>query len=73
MGLLSALEGAGEGCPVRHVAPTANVQILWLDVFESHKAVNACGGRVRCAGGGEGDYVSEAGQWEGHGQVSFCC
>ena len=59
---LSALEGAGESCPVRDVAPTANMQVLWLDVFESHKAVNPCGGRVRCAGGGEGD---DGGEFDG--------
>ena len=64
---LSALEGVGEGRPVRDVAPTANVQVLWLDVLESHEAVNACGGGVGCPRGGEVDYVSEAG--EGHGQV----
>jgi hypothetical protein len=38
---LSALEGAGESYPVRHVVPTANVQVHWLDVLESHEAVNA--------------------------------
>ena len=61
---LSALEGAGEGRPVRDESPTANVQVLWLDVLQSHEAVNACGGRVRCAGGGEGDDGGEFG--EGH-------
>ena len=64
---LSALEGAGEGCPVRDESPTANVQVLWLDVLESHEAVNACGGRVRGAGGGKGDDGGEFGQWVGHG------
>ncbi len=56
---LSVLEGAGEGCPVRDIAPTANVQVLGFDVLESHKAVNACGGRVRGVGGDEGDDVGE--------------
>jgi len=29
------------------------MQVLWLNVLQSHEAVNACGGRVRGAGGGE--------------------
>ena len=57
---------AGEGYSVRDVAPTANVQVLWLDVLESHEAVNTCGGRVRGTGGGECDDGGEFG--EGHGQ-----
>ena len=36
-------------------------------MLQSHEAVNACGGRVRCAGGGEGDYGGEGGQRVGHG------
>ena len=36
-------------------------------MFESHKAVNACGGRVRGAGGGEVDDGGEGGQ---HGWLS---
>jgi len=44
----------GKNYPVRDKSPTANVQVLWLDALQSHEAVNACGGRVRCAGGGEG-------------------
>ena len=35
---LSTLEGAGESCPVLDGTPTANVQVLWLDVLESHEA-----------------------------------
>ena len=63
---LSALEGVGESSPVCYETPTANVQVLWLDVLQSHKAVNACGGRVRCAGGGEGDDGGESGKGVGH-------
>ena len=63
---LSAFEGVGESRPVRDESPTANVQVLWLDVLQSHEAVNPCGGRVRGAGGGEGDDGGEGGQREGH-------
>ncbi len=61
---LSALEGVGESSPVCYETPTANVQVLWLDVLQSHKAVNACGGRVGSPRDGEGDDGGEAG--EGH-------
>ena len=45
------------------------MQVLWLDVLESHEAVNACGGRIRDAVCVEVDEVSEAG--EIHGRVSL--
>ncbi len=35
-------------------------------MLESHEAVNACGGRVRCVGGGEGNDGGEGGQGVGH-------
>jgi hypothetical protein len=61
VGRLSAFEGVGESCPVHDISPPANVQILWLDVLESNEAVNACGGRIRGAGGGEVDDGGEGG------------
>lgn len=43
------------------------MQVLWLDVFRVHEAVNACGGRVGNTVCVKVDYVSEFD--EGHGQV----
>ncbi len=47
------------------------MQVLWLDVLESHEAVNARGGRVRDAGGREVDGGGEFDEGVGHARCEF--
>ncbi|MCY1365939.1 hypothetical protein D9M69_528130 [compost metagenome] len=56
---LSGLEDAGEGHAVGNVAPTADAQVTWFEMFQTDVAFNAIGQRILAACFREAHHVAE--------------